>query len=403
MSFTAVGSNNQTVWGVKTVAYNGTAREGKIDYTNADSSLVYHPDSANGTSAIKTIGDTTLLNGVSYQILNKNSGMALSLADHQTAAGTNVQQWSKSAESTQEWRLIAEADGYCRIVSMADEAMCLTVDGSDATNGLNVELQEFSGADNQLWKLIKSGSYYGIVSKCSGDAAGLDVFEWSTENGGNINQWEFWDGDCQLWRIQPVYPKVNAGAYTIRNVNSSKWLSTENSNVIQSDGAQVWQVQRNDDGSYSLFDASGNALTVDHGDAADGNNITVAADAGSDAQKFVLQCNRDGSYALLTVVSDQQSCLDVYEISTESGANICQWNYWGGDGQKFVLEPAAVTRTIIGDVNADGQFNMADVVMMQKFLTGDGTLTDGQAGDLYGSDDMITAADFTAMKRLLLV
>ncbi len=381
MSFTAVGNNNQTVWGAKTVAYNGTPREGKIDYTNTDSSLIYNPDSVNGASSVKTIGDTALLNGVSYQILNKNSGMAISLADSKTAAGTNVQQWSKSADSTKEWRLIAEADGYCRIVSMADEAMCITVDGSDATDGLNISLQKYSGADNQLWKFVKCGSYYGIVSKCSGDAAGLDVFEWSTENGGNINQWEYWEGDCQLWSVKPVYPKVNAGQYTIRNLNSSKWLSTESGNVIQSDDAQVWEVKANNDGTYSLFDADGKALTVENGDATDGNNVSMAADAGSAAQKFVLQCNRDGSYALLTVVSNNESCLDVYEISTESGANICQWDYWGGDGQKFVLEPAAkpdevdppVTETKKGDVNCDGDVKINDVILLNRFLAEDST------------------------------
>ncbi len=285
---------------------------------------------------------------------------------------------------------------------MADESKCIAVEGVDATDGLNVSIATYSGADNQLWKLVKNGSYYGIVSKSSGDTVGLDVFDWSTENGGNINQWEYWGGDCQLWSISPVYPKVNSGDYTLRNVNSSKWISTESGgNVIQSDNAQTWSITENSDGTYSILDENGKALTVENGNATDGNNISVSDSNGSTAQKFTLQCNKDGSYALLTAASENASCVDVYEISMDSGANICQWNYWGGDGQKFVIEPAAKAENdIIGDVNADGRFNVADLVMMQQFILANGTLTDWQAGDLC-KDDIIDVFDLVEMRKML--
>jgi hypothetical protein len=32
-------------------------------------------------------------------------------------------------------------------------------------------------------------------------------------------------------------------------------------------------------------------------------------------------------------------CLDVEGISTANGARIIQWDYWGGDNQKFRPEP----------------------------------------------------------------
>lgn len=55
-----------------------------------------------------------------------------------------------------------------------------------------------------------------------------------------------------------------------------------------------------------------------------------------------------------------------------------------------------------GDVNADGAFNIADVVMLQKWLLQDGTqLTDWEAGDLV-QDQKLNAFDFCAMKRALL-
>lgn len=397
MTFTATG-NNTCVWGSKNSAYNEA--EDNVDLTNADSSLVYAPDTAAGYGSTIKLCDTELLSGVSYTITNKNSGIVLDLENGSTASGTNIQQWAKLGGSAQEWRIVSAENGYCKIVSMADEGKCIAVEENSAEDGKNVELQSFTGADNQLWKLVQNGSYYGIVSKCSGDKSGLDVFDWSTENGGNINQWEYWGGDCQLWKITPVYPAVNDGEYTLRNVNSGLFIADKNGNAVQS-AAQKWTIKAVGDGSYTVQSADGRTLTVENGSAENGANISLEAYSGSSSQKFTIKANRDGSYALLSVVSGGTACVDVYEISSEDDANLNQWEYWGGDGQKFVIEPAsAEKKAVIGDVNADGDFTVADLVMMQKFLLGGGSLTDWKAGDLC-TDGRIDAFDMIAMRKLI--
>lgn len=401
MSFTAVGSNNQTVWGVQAKEYTGTDRSGLIDYTNGSSNLVYNADLVRGTNGVQNIGNTELLSGVSYYISNKNSGLLLETENGLTAEGTNIQQWEKNVAPHNEWRITDLGNSYCKIALMSDESMAVTVAGSGAEDGLNIKLSKYEGTDNQQFRLIKDGSNYGIVSKCSGDTAGLDVFEWSTESGGNVGQWNFWGGDCQLWKITPVYPQVNDGKYTLRNVNSGKYISTGGTNVIQSSNVDIWTITSLGDGTYTLTGSNGNALTVDNENGNDGNNISVSPYMGAVSQKFKIQCNKDGSYSILSIISDGKSCIDVYEISNEDGANICQWNFWGGDGQKFVIEPAAEELTeIIGDVNADGEFSIADVVMMQKWLLFTGDLIDWKAGDLC-EDEQINVFDLCLMKRLL--
>ena len=62
----------------------------------------------------------------------------------------------------------------------------------------------------------------------------------------------------------------------------------------------------------------------------------------------------------------------------------------------------SVNDFIMGDVNADGEFNMTDVVMMQKWLIGSGKLTDWKAGDLY-RDNKIDVFDFCQMKYNYLI
>ncbi|MBQ8920645.1 MAG: N-acetylglucosamine-1-phosphate uridyltransferase [Oscillospiraceae bacterium] len=51
-----------------------------------------------------------------------------------------------------------------------------------------------------------------------------------------------------------------------------------------------------------------------------------------------------------------------------------------------------------GDVDANGKFERADVIMMQQYLLGAGTLTDWEAGDMDGSGK-ISTADLSFMQR----
>ncbi|MBE6846892.1 MAG: hypothetical protein E7503_02010 [Ruminococcus sp.] len=76
------------------------------------------------------------------------------------------------------------------------------------------------------------------------------------------------------------------------------------------------------------------------------------------------------------------------------------------NGSYSLSDPAVITvkEIVDGDVNADGVFNMADLVMLQKWIvcTEDAALTLWKAGDMY-RDGKITASDLTIMKYVLLM
>ena len=400
MSFTAVGNNNQTIWGAKNSEYTGSERESLRDYTDKSAELVIASDTIGEKSAAVKLSGCDLISGIPYYITNKNSGLSLDLPEGKLDSGTNVQQWDFNKSWAQQWKLISVDEKYFRIVSLGDESKCVAVAENSAADGVNVELQEYKGTDNQLFSLIKSGNYYGILSKCSDGKGGLDVFEWSIENGGNVNQFAYNEYDCQLWKIEAVHSAIPSGYYTMRNLNSGLYIAEKSGSAVQS-SALTWNIAKQQDGTYTIQTADGKALTVENNSADDGADIVLAEYKGDKSQKFNILCNRDGTYSLLTASSDKARCADVFEISTSDGANICQWEYWGGDGQKFILEAAEEVKApekIIGDVNADGSFTVADLVMLEKCLLGTGTLTDWQAGDLY-NDGNIDVFDMIEMRK----
>ena len=58
-----------------------------------------------------------------------------------------------------------------------------------------------------------------------------------------------------------------------------------------------------------------------------------------------------------------------------------------------------VYSTIDGDCNNDGQFSVADVVMLQKWLLNDGTVLDNWKAADFHSDDMLNVLDLVLMKK----
>ncbi|MBQ8687612.1 MAG: RICIN domain-containing protein, partial [Ruminococcus sp.] len=263
----------------------------------------------------------------------------------------------------------------------------------------------YTGADNQQWKLIEKRGCYGIVSKSSGDQSGIDVYGWSTENGGAIKQWNYWGGDCQLWNITPVHPVVNDGDYSIKNVNSGLWIGlSETDSAMQTDTLMAWNIQKLEDGNYTIQNAEGKALTVQDGSGEDGKDVYLSEYTGDDSQKFKLYANADGSYTILTAVSGNLSGFDVYGISLDAGANICQWNFWGGVGQKFILEPAAlpvIEPETPGDIDKNGRINIFDLALAKKAIQ-EYTAMDytGKAQD-WNQDGDFTIADLVGLQKYL--
>jgi len=169
MTFSLIGSNNETIWGTK-VAANLSSVEG------------------------------------TFYIKNYFSGMYLDIADGSSANSANVQQWAYNGFQAQKFKIVSDGDGYYHIYTGAsDFKKCIDVEGKKKTDGTNIIQYKYSDGNNQKFKLQKqSDGTYAILTKITSAKSGLDVYDWSKELGGNINQWNFWGGDCQKWVLCPT-------------------------------------------------------------------------------------------------------------------------------------------------------------------------------------------------------
>ncbi|MDE5853932.1 MAG: hypothetical protein K2H19_02580 [Ruminococcus sp.] len=64
----------------------------------------------------------------------------------------------------------------------------------------------------------------------------------------------------------------------------------------------------------------------------------------------------------------------------------------------YEYDNSQISTSVKGDVNADGEFTVADLVMMQRWLLGEDKLTDWKAGDLC-KDEKIDVYDLISMRQ----
>lgn len=114
------------------------------------------------------------------------------------------------------------------------------------------------------------------------------------------------------------------------------------------------------------------------------------------------------AYCIITANSPGTVTVSGTEIDayTRSPINTIYWNFNVGEDGNFdgtVTHDKPVESDVLGDVNNDGKFSVADMVQLQKWLlsVSDIKLANWQAADLNG-DGTLDVFDLTLMRKLLL-
>ncbi len=142
------------------------------------------------------------------------------------------------------------------------------------------------------------------------------------------------------------------------------------------------------------------------GEPLDLTGLTVSLDYyyGEDG----LTCIYDDAYpldypeAFIVDTSDfDSSTAGTYEITVACTTETA-WTYWVlGEPITFTVTVGEVSApAFVGDVNADGSFSVTDVVMLQKYLLGIGSLTAPEQAD-FCKDGVVNGFDLAIMKQVL--
>ena len=235
-------------------------------------------------------------------------------------------------------------EGVYVISAAANSKAVLSTAGSQFYSGANVELASANGTLFQRWRIEAVGEgYYTITSVATGKV--LDVANGGRTPGTNVWQCTPFGNDAPKWKIA----RAADGSVTLVSKLSGLVLDVSNggltpgTNVWQctpfGNSMQKWRLVDNGNGSFSLI-SKGNVLALDIADGicAAGTDVRTWTPNGAIAQSFVFSpCERtyaDGTYEL-ALSNDKGTDLDVFDASTESGANVQVHTDNGGYAQKW--------------------------------------------------------------------
>lgn len=148
------------------------------------------------------------------------------------------------------------------------------------------------------------------------------------------------------------------------------------------------------DNIYNQFVKNGTPVIIGEFGCANKNNIDQIT---SWAKYYVEKCT---GYGIPCIWWDNGNQYKLYNRRTlkVTEPDLLNTMIAASKGENYVIDT-----TVKGDVNSDGQFNISDVVIIQKWLLGvkNTTLADWKAADLC-ADERVDIFDLVAMKKLLM-
>ncbi|OIJ66427.1 RICIN domain-containing protein [Streptomyces mangrovisoli] len=185
----------------RTTAVSAPVTISDTDYTVSGGSITV-PVTTNASDGYHLVvtpsGTSTSLAG-SYQITNKNSGLALDTSGSGTTAGTAVVQATSGSGTSQTWTLTAAGSGLYKIANKAS-GLLLGITNAGTADGGTALIWSDNGTADHLWQLIPSGDgYYKIANYNSGLLLG--VTNMSTASGAQVLQWDDNGTADHLWKL----------------------------------------------------------------------------------------------------------------------------------------------------------------------------------------------------------
>ena len=256
--------------------------------------------------------------------------------------GTNVWQYNKNGTDAQKWEIEKNSDGSYSIISKLN-GLYLDVEFGMLEPGKNVQLYQGNNTKAQKFQLkkiekpkktVEDGIYQIAMFDKNKSNLALEVAKNSKEKTANIQLGLYESKEKSKFKIK--YDSKDS-CYEIQSITSGKMLDVEfagmvnETNIWQYDkngsDAQKWQIIKNPDGSFNLVSKlNGLYLDVKAGIIKQGTNIQVFEGNNTNAQKFNLIKAEElkieeGTYKIVTATNPDIS-INIKNNSRENMANI---------------------------------------------------------------------------------
>lgn len=279
---------------------------------------------------------------------------ALNADADEVADGTNITLWPSRNDGKHTFQVKWLGNGYYEIINK-NSGLALDAAGGWSRRGVNVELYRNLDENNKKWLIRSCGDgYFNVITKSNGQY--LDLADAKTDNGTNVQlytAWETYGADCQKWRFIPwgasIGQTIEDGAYQIvSSADDSKTLSVagdkaENGTNIElnshkNDGRHTFDIQYLGNGYYNIINKTSRfALDVGGGGWNQASNVQLWGQNMGDAQQWMIKDCGDGTYNIISKRSGLN--LDLSAGITDDGTNIQVWERNDTDAQKWEFVP----------------------------------------------------------------
>ena len=331
------------------------------------------------------------------QMKCENNGCYLSNIDGNVSGADPI------GTKNQIWHFKWQNDGSYSITSYYDN-LSMDVYCSGQNNGTNIQMMPYVGNIAQkFWIYSINGAYY-IQPQCTNKPF--------TINGQNNDNLEIWIYDSTFTNKRFDIIKMDCGGNLPINVEGNfngdfygkikcnvngKYLTNVNSdvqcNADNDSNNQIWHFKWQHDGSYSITSYEDEkSMDIYCAKQENGTNVQMMPYVGNTAQRFWIY-NMNNAYYI------QPLCSALPFTINENNLEI--WIYDNTfENKKFDIIEVIPKLKVEGDCNNDGEFNISDVVLLQKWLlaTPDVELANWKVADLY-EDDMLNVFDLALMKK----
>lgn len=327
-------------------------------------------------------GVNSLVSGKDYYI---RSGLNnLYLDESGNTPQSNLIQNAYSGASGQKWRAVDKGNGYFKFVNETS-GLCIDIPGAQNVDSLPVQVYTDLNNINQEFRPVNTGDgTFEILTHASSDSKGLDdagaqaasgsAVHQFTYNGTANQKWVFEDASQPTQSTAPATSVTSGQKYYLRSDHSGLFMSAQSGGTapfttvdqenFTGSTSQMWTII-DIGGGYDNLICNNSNLALDVPNGSDSNSLTMQlySQNGLPPQQYKLSNNGDGTFAVLTRVScndSPQKCLDVDMNGVDSsGTRINQFDYHGNWNQKWILYPVNNTTDKIQNTStytADGNY-----------------------------------------------